>query len=333
MSLFLNSEVVKCRECKSDSTFYSMSINEYGSIIGRTESSSVFARYVIANNPIYEDFVELLNDVLDEHEGIELDSEKRIDCIRELFSIACDPYNGEPISFVAQKRMCRCCGSSNFLPGLVRPVSLESVNEFEISHDNWKNIDKNEKKALLIQALDCYLLKHRFDHLNGKHISGLIFKYSRALKVDARDLIWPFYNDDGHAYPNGKTLFRDSNDNLVYEIRNDNNVVLSISSTNIDDVMYYVVKDVVEQLFDDAQIFDQSIDSLTVQMTELGYSIKMIDWIVGIRKKALINVQEIIKNVSNHVNPHAHIKSVICSELLTGIDKAYGKRYSKEQVN
>ena len=71
----------------------------------------------------------------------------------DLFQIACDPVDGNSVSFRDVARVCRYCGSEDFACGLSKPLYTVEVDTFDVSYDSWNSKTTEEKKLLVFNAL------------------------------------------------------------------------------------------------------------------------------------------------------------------------------------
>ena len=156
--LKLGVEVVKCLKCGKDNRFLTQAdIHEYGTWIAHNRKCDRFSRVMLIDNPIFDEFLEMIGQVCSDL-NIE-DKEKYLhpDITQALFPMACDPVDGDVISFRDEPRICRYCGSKEFAGTLSEPLHAAEVETFEVTYDLWNKKTKEEKKHLLSEAIRKYL--------------------------------------------------------------------------------------------------------------------------------------------------------------------------------
>ena len=152
--LYLDTEVVKCLKCGKDNAFVTRAdITEYGVWIAGNHNCTCFSRVQLIDNPVFDEFLELIRQVCIEH-NID-DPEKYLlpDITTKLFPFACDPVDGNKISFRDGPRVCKYCGSNDFANTLSKPVYSTEVETFDVTFDSWNCKTKDARKQLIFNAL------------------------------------------------------------------------------------------------------------------------------------------------------------------------------------
>ena len=151
--LKLDAEVKKCLKCGKDNTFLTQAdINEYGVWIARDQRGDRYSRVQLTDNPVFDEFTELISQVCSE-----LNIADYREYTQDLFQIACDPVDGNSVSFRDVARVCRYCGSEDFACGLSKPLYTVEVDTFDVSYDSWNSKTTEEKKQLVFNALTTIL--------------------------------------------------------------------------------------------------------------------------------------------------------------------------------
>lgn len=145
--LKLTRELKKCRNCGTENTFFSFGLEfgGYGLQVGSNESGTKFCLVELIENEAYEEFCKLF----EEECGNDLKTMKR------LFAIACDPIDGEMVTFTEKPRVCSRCAGTDFelVPSAEATVEVET---FDVSYTMWNSLDV-EAKRLLIKEAYCSL--------------------------------------------------------------------------------------------------------------------------------------------------------------------------------
>lgn len=152
--LKLNAEVKKCLNCGEENTFLNQAdIHEYGVWIARDKKCDCFSRVELIGNPVFAEFLELIKLLCSENNVSDREKYLRPEITQDLFQIACDPVDGNSISFRDGPRICRCCGSKEFASGLSQPLCTVEVKTFDVTYDSWNRMTREDRKQLVFDAL------------------------------------------------------------------------------------------------------------------------------------------------------------------------------------
>lgn len=152
-SLSLDTEMIECLSCGKNNAFLTLDYPVYGVWIARNKTGDRFAEVVVATNKTFDDFENIVKSLCEELNVPYYEEHLRHRLLQDLFPFACDPVDGDLISFHAAPKICRYCGSSSFRKGLVVPLYSTRVNTFSVTHNNWNNKTENEKRMIITNEL------------------------------------------------------------------------------------------------------------------------------------------------------------------------------------
>lgn len=109
--------------------------------VGSNESGTKFCMIELIGNKTYDEFCKLF----DEECGNDIKS------MRRLFAIACDPVEGENVTFIEKPRVCSKCGGKDIetVPSSEPAVEVET---FDVSYTMWNSLDVEAKRLLIKKA-------------------------------------------------------------------------------------------------------------------------------------------------------------------------------------
>ena len=152
--LKLDTEVVNCLMCGKDNAFLTRTdIYPYGVRIAGNRQGDRFALVQIIDNPVFDEVIELIKSICLENKIEDYEKYLLPEKTCSLFPIACDPVDGDLISFRDEPRVCKYCGSIRFANTLSEPLRSTEVQEFTVTYDLWNSKTQEEKKQLLSVAL------------------------------------------------------------------------------------------------------------------------------------------------------------------------------------
>ena len=152
-SLSLDTEMIECLSCGKNNAFLTLDYPVHGVWIARNKTGDRFAEVVVATNKTFDDFEKIVKSLCEELNVPYYEEHLRHGLLQDLFPFACDPVDGDLISFHAAPKICRYCGSSSFRKGLVVPLYSTRVNTFSVTYNNWNNKTENEKRMIITNEL------------------------------------------------------------------------------------------------------------------------------------------------------------------------------------
>ena len=152
--LKLDTEVVKCLNCGNNNTFLTRTdIYSYGVWIAGNRQGDRFALVQIIDNPVFDEVTESIKSICLENNIADYEKYLLPEKTCNLFPIACDPVDGDTVSFRDGPRVCKYCGSNDLANTLSEPLCSTEVREFTVTYDLWNNKTQEEKKQLIFNAL------------------------------------------------------------------------------------------------------------------------------------------------------------------------------------
>ena len=136
-------ELEKCRNCGTENAFISFGLEfgGYGLQVGSNGSGTKFCLIELTGNKTFDEFCKLF----EEECGNDLKTMKR------LFAIACDPIDGEMVTFTEKPRVCSRCAGTDFEPVPSAEPNVE-VETFDVSYTKWNQMDIEAKRLLIKEA-------------------------------------------------------------------------------------------------------------------------------------------------------------------------------------
>lgn len=136
-------ELEKCKSCGTENAFISFGLEfgGYGLQVGSNASGTRFCLIELTGNETYDEFCKFF----EKECGNDLKS------MRRLFAIACDPVDGEKVTFVEKPRVCSNCGGNDLEPITIAEPSVE-VETFDVSYTMWNSLDAEAKRLLIKEA-------------------------------------------------------------------------------------------------------------------------------------------------------------------------------------
>ena len=109
--------------------------------VGSNGSGTKFCLIELTGNKTFDEFCKLF----EEECGNDLKTMKR------LFAIACDPIDGEMVTFTEKPRVCSRCAGTDFEPVPSAEPNGE-VETFDVSYTKWNQMDIEAKRLLIKEA-------------------------------------------------------------------------------------------------------------------------------------------------------------------------------------
>ncbi|MCB0230531.1 MAG: hypothetical protein KDH90_15655 [Anaerolineae bacterium] len=137
---------IHCVDNGHNATTYVLAGDTYGKQLGTTPSSEL-AIFDAWNDPIYDEVVAMVHDLLDRTRGVS-------DCVLLALGAACDlAPSGYAYDFTG-RIWCPVCGSSNIEYGPDDPPQLSVRSIPHVTHDAWLAATKDEQRQRIVHILE-----------------------------------------------------------------------------------------------------------------------------------------------------------------------------------
>jgi hypothetical protein len=140
----------RCRDCGNRFTFYTFSDFEYGRRLGTTVDPQELGLLDGLHDPVIKEVAKLVDDFL---KPLNKKDWQRLRCFNSVFGVACDPSpSGYQYDFTGKIR-CPACSSANVSYGPESPPKVEVVDLHPVTHNDWQQLSKTEKRERIRNAL------------------------------------------------------------------------------------------------------------------------------------------------------------------------------------
>lgn len=251
MRITLDIETQRCKTCKRENDFVCTSTSTYGLLIGTYDNGNKYALLNIINNPCYNEFVALFNDIISEYDISDWSIDDKLSCIHNAFSVACDKINESRINFGTISKKCKYCGSKNFEKTLSKPIHFIDVNAVNITHSSWYNKSAPEKHIIIRKEIENYIKICTNNHFSESRVRIAMLKYGLRINLYGGSKKYPIYNSDGIPFMDGKSLFVDNKGNLTYTVYHAGVLIKQHKYSELEKILFYVFDDITKEMVKD----------------------------------------------------------------------------------
>lgn len=137
---------IHCVDSDHNAITYVLAGDTYGRQLGTTPSSEL-ATFDAWNDPVYDEVVAMVHNLLDRTRGVS-------ECVLLALSAACDPAPSGYYYDFTGRMWCPVCGSSNIEYGPDDPPELSVKSIPCVTHNAWLAATKGERRQRIVQILE-----------------------------------------------------------------------------------------------------------------------------------------------------------------------------------